>query len=256
MGLSIEERYEDFLNACLNSDYELVEDIIFDRTFRININRSLKDGANALVIAVQQNDYQLVKLLLLNGADADSRIENGWSALMIAIRMGSFEIVKMIVDKGADVNINSPEGLSPLMLAAFCNNLELCKLLLQKGADINAVSKDGKTALNQAKSKELKEFLVENGAEDISTDTKNYKFIEKDLKTAQENYDFAQELLIHCLYDKSIIYFDRTIELDKKFARAYTGKGLALLMLDKPYDAIAYFTRATYMNQYDSEAFL
>ena len=63
MGLSIEERYEDFLNACLNSDYELVEDIIFDRTFRININRSLKDGANALVIAVQQNDYQLVKLL-------------------------------------------------------------------------------------------------------------------------------------------------------------------------------------------------
>ena len=147
MGFSIEERYENFLNACLDSNYELVEDIIFDRTFRININRSLKDGANALVIAVQQNDYQLVKLLLLNGADADSRIENGWSALMIAIRMGSFEIVKMIVDKGADVNIKSPEGLSPLMLAAFCNNLELCKLLLQKGADINAVSKDGKTAL-------------------------------------------------------------------------------------------------------------
>ena len=122
MGLSIEERYEEFLKACQSDDLEKVEDLIFDRTFRLDINRSLKDGANAIIIAAQENKYQLVKLLLLNGADANSKIPNGWNVLMLAIRTGNFDTCKLLVDKGANVNEKSPEGMSPLTLAAFCNN--------------------------------------------------------------------------------------------------------------------------------------
>ena len=256
MGLSIEERYDEFLKACQTNDLEVVEDLIFDRTFRLDVNRSLKDGANAIIIAAQEDKYQLVKLLLLNGADANSKIPNGWSVLMLAIRTGNYDTCKLLIDKGANINEKSPEGMSPLTLAAFCDNFEIVKLLVQKGANVNAATEDGKTPLNQAKSKEIKEFLIENGAVDTSIDTTNYKYVPKTLKSAQENFDFAQELQMHNLYTESIIYFDKAIEMDKKFARAYTGKGLSLLMTGKYYEAIAYCARAAYMNPYDSEAFL
>ena len=235
MGLNIEERYDEFLKACQSDDLETVEDLIFDRMFRLDINRSLKDGANAIIIAVQENKYQLVKLLLLNGADANSKIPNGWSALMIAIRTGNYDTCRLLIDKGADINEKSPEGMSPLTLAAFCDNFEIVKLLVQKGADVNSATEDGKTPLNQAKSKEIKDFLIENGAIDTATDTTNYKYVPKTLKSAQENFEFGQELQMHNLYSESIIYFDKAIEMDKKFARAYTGKGLSLLMTGKYY---------------------
>ena len=177
MGLGIEERYENFLNACLEKDYEQVEDIIFDRSFRINVNEPLKDGANAIVIAAQLDDYRLVKLLLLNGADVNSTIEDGWSALMIAIRAGNYDIVKLMIDKNADINMKSPEGLTPLILASFCNNLEIVKLLVTKKADVNAVTKDNKNPLNQTKSQEIKDFLIENGAVDNSSEDVEYKLL-------------------------------------------------------------------------------
>ena len=155
MGSNIEERYDAFLKACQEDDLETIEDLIFDRTFRIDVNRSLKDGANAIIIAAQEDKYQLVKLLLLNGADANSKIPNGWSVLMLAIRTGNYDTCKLLVDKGADINEKSPEGMSPLTLAAFCDNFEIVKLLVQKGANVNAAAEDGKTPLNQAKSKEI-----------------------------------------------------------------------------------------------------
>ncbi len=252
MGLGIEERYDEFLKACQANDLELVEDLIFDRKFRLDVNRPLKDGTNAIIIAAQEDKYQLVKLLLLNGADANSKIPNGWNVLMLAIRTGNYDTCKLLIDKGANINEKSPEGITPLTLAAFCNNFEIVKLLVQKGADVNAVTEDKKTPLNQAKSKEIKEFLIENGAVDTSTDTTNYKYTAKVLKSAQENFEFGQELQMHNLYNESIIYFDKAIEMDKKFARAYTGKGLSLLMTGKYYEAIAYCARAAYMNPYDS----
>ena len=115
------------------------------------------------------------------------------------------------------------------------------------------------TVLHKAAEKipnENAKLLIENGAVDTSTDTTNYKYVPKTLKSAQENFDFAQELQMHNLYTEAIIYFDKAIEMDKKFARAYTGKGLSLLMTGKYYEAIAYCARAAYMNPYDSEAFL
>ena len=171
MGLNIEERYDEFLKACQANDLETVEDLIFDRTFRLDVNRSLKDGANAIIIAAQEDKYQLVKLLLLNGADVNSKIPNGWSVLMLAIRTGNYDTCRLLIDKGADINEKSPEGMSPLTLAAFCNHFEIVKLLVQKGANVNAAAEDGKTPLNQAKSKEIKEFLIENGA--VDTDRKS-----------------------------------------------------------------------------------
>ena len=114
MGLGIEERYDEFLKACQANDLELVEDLIFDRKFRLDVNRPLKDGTNAIIIAAQEDKYQLVKLLLLNGADANSKIPNGWNVLMLAIRTGNYDTCKLLIDKGANINEKSPEGITPL----------------------------------------------------------------------------------------------------------------------------------------------
>ena len=46
----------------------------------------MKKSFILLNIFAQEDKYQLVKLLLLNGADANSKIPNGWNVLMLAIR--------------------------------------------------------------------------------------------------------------------------------------------------------------------------
>jgi ankyrin repeat protein len=80
------------------------------------------------------------------------------TALTVSIKTGNYEIVKLLIENGADVNkskaymldeynvslkttIIGREGLTPLILAARGGNLKIVELLLDKGAEINTVKK-------------------------------------------------------------------------------------------------------------------
>ena len=68
------------------------------------------------------------------------------SPLMQVVLWSQNELIKCLLVKGADVNAADFHGSTVLMRAVEADNLEAAKLLLAGGADINRRNKDGFTA--------------------------------------------------------------------------------------------------------------
>jgi ankyrin repeat protein len=62
-----------------------------------------------------------------------------------------YDIVQLLLENGADINIVSNSGNSPLMKAVEKGNDKVAKLLIDKGAKIDLVNRAGLTAMGLAK---------------------------------------------------------------------------------------------------------
>ena len=79
--------------------------------------------------------------------------------LMQAVMNNESEIAKLLIENGADVNKKDGFKMTNLMLAANNQNIELVKLLLKNGADKNAKDDNGMTALKAAEEVKNKEII-------------------------------------------------------------------------------------------------
>ena len=84
---------------------------------------------NTLIEAVNQNDINLVKFLIENGAPVNSHDKNAMTPLHYSVMNGFNDIAKYLIDVGADNSIMAPNGFSPLHYAAKNNDIEMCKML-------------------------------------------------------------------------------------------------------------------------------
>jgi ankyrin repeat protein len=80
----------------------------------------------------------LVKLLLENGADVDSKDSSGRTPLLWAIENGHKAVVELLLEKGANVDSKDSGGRTPLLWAAENGDKAVVELLLKKGADIES----------------------------------------------------------------------------------------------------------------------
>jgi len=101
--------------------------------------------------AAIDNNISKVKQLLLKGVNVNCRDSSGYTALHYASRNNFFDMVKMLIDNGACVNcITKAGGDSPLHRSAYMGNLEITKFLVKNGASIELQNKDGQTCLHKA----------------------------------------------------------------------------------------------------------
>ncbi|MEM9540170.1 MAG: ankyrin repeat domain-containing protein [Cyanobacteria bacterium P01_E01_bin.42] len=70
-----------------------------------------------LMIAVESNNIEILRLLLEAGFKIDTIDDDGWSALMFAVLENNIAMVRVLVEAGADVNIESPTGEFALEIA-------------------------------------------------------------------------------------------------------------------------------------------
>jgi len=119
---------------------------------------------------------KIVQLLIDNGADINTQCHRGETALKIASRRHTWKweekqgvkdinIEKLLLDRGADPNIADARGITPLMEASLANDLELVKLLIDSGADVNSKSIHGFGAYIFSSDPEVKQILINHGAE-------------------------------------------------------------------------------------------
>ena len=120
-----DSRYNDNNNALLN---------------HTNIN-----DETALHIAVRNRSEAIVKLLLDNRIEKDTKNLNCDTALHIATKNGDITIVKMLVDAKCDINAVDENGATALVLAAKRGNKNLVEYFIEKGADIQKSDCYGKT---------------------------------------------------------------------------------------------------------------
>jgi hypothetical protein len=132
-----------------------------------------RDAGTALMLAAENNQPEIVKLLLDRGADPNRQDHNGWTALLKAAYQGNAkcieilashtkleldrallvatlmerkDAVKVLLDNGAEVDFRASDGRTPLILAAGKGNKEIVELLLKAGADASLTDQSGQTA--------------------------------------------------------------------------------------------------------------
>lgn len=98
--------------------------------------------------ALQNNDYESVKLYVAQGANPNLKPEVLWQTTPIemAVKHRDSEGLRFLISRGADVNrrgIGSGMRESPLMLAVRNIDLEAVQLLLSNGADVHAAEGRG-----------------------------------------------------------------------------------------------------------------
>jgi ankyrin repeat protein len=103
-----------------------------------------------------------VNLLLDFGADPNSRKEYSLgyeTPLLIACENNYFEIAKLLIDYGADPTAKGSSGLTCIHLAAKNGCLELCLLLISRGCDPNIRDDFGNNASYWAKKNNHNDLL-------------------------------------------------------------------------------------------------
>ena len=127
---------------------ELVEATYAGNTARVeqllkqgaDVNSEQKNGWTVLMDAAKEGHTEIVKVLIVAGADMT---KYGDTALMFAL--GHTETASALIEAGADVNAKHEDGFTPLLLAARGGQAEMVRVLIEAGADVNAQIENGWT---------------------------------------------------------------------------------------------------------------
>lgn len=125
-GLSFKKHYDgfygmsDLMLAAENNSIKVAQKII-DKTDLINVYD--EENRSAVYYAVKKNNYEVVKLLIENGARVESELSQ-------AVANNNYDMCKMLLENGA-----STKDL--LSFSADIRNLEIAELLIYYGANVN-----------------------------------------------------------------------------------------------------------------------
>ncbi|KAK7070537.1 hypothetical protein SK128_005592 [Halocaridina rubra] len=118
-----------------------------DPDIRFSVNCNEKP---ALCLSVENNAFDLVRLLIERGVSINQRDSDGFTALHISCSQVYPHLAELLLQARANVNAKTNMGQTPLHMAAMRGSWDLVELLLSHGADINALDCDGNAPLHYA----------------------------------------------------------------------------------------------------------
>ncbi|KAN0098195.1 Ankyrin repeat-containing domain protein [Hyaloscypha variabilis] len=141
------------------------------------------DHRTALLVAIDEGNLGLVKVLIAAGANADPDLRFGIkrTPLQLAAEKGRIDIVNILLDNGADINTPPFDryGATALQFAAIGGYIGIVQLVIERGADVNAspAKIGGRTALEGAAEHgriDILQLLLSAGAQVIGTGVRQY----------------------------------------------------------------------------------
>lgn len=137
-----------FISAIRNGNLKKVKKIlknISDVNFPAEI-----DDSPPLIIAVRYHQFDIVKLLLANGALINAKNNKGDTALFIAIICNNIDMVKLLIESKANLNEKNNLGQTPLMVSLYNNFTDIALLILEHKVRLNVKNNYGKSTLMYA----------------------------------------------------------------------------------------------------------
>ena len=138
----------------------------------LNVKKYIKDGADleetndlgesVLACAIRARcDFDLLMLLIENGADTYDFDDEGVSILDMAITYDNIELVNYLILNNINVDkATRRSGFTPLMAAACYGRVEIAKILIAEGVNQKATDIKGFTAIDFARKMNKKSILA------------------------------------------------------------------------------------------------
>lgn len=119
----------------------------------VNINILSKTGSTLLMHAIWYGNFDMVKYLIDNGININTKNDKGNTALIISVIVNSkLNIVQYLIGKGADINIQNNIGMAALHYATSEGNIKVVEeMVLNGNADLGLKNGNNETALDIAK---------------------------------------------------------------------------------------------------------
>lgn len=129
--------------------------------FLTDICNLRKHASFGLVMAAKYGHVDIVKhLLQLDGIDVNSQTFCIQTALHCSIS-SDIEILRMLLQhEGINLNVRDAVNQTPLFDTSQQDKILHAKLLIEAGADVTLTDENGKTAIDYARSNEMKELLA------------------------------------------------------------------------------------------------
>ena len=135
--------------ASKQRDYLRVRNIV--TTNRASIRVMDEENKTPLFVAVEQNDFELVKMFLTCGARPNVKTKkNDWTALHCAAHLDHTKLIPILFSFGADLEQTAADSMTPLLVAVANGNFESTTELLKLGSNPNASQNTGENSLYYA----------------------------------------------------------------------------------------------------------
>lgn len=159
--------------ACEEGQLDIIRYLIVDCNVDVEqrghyVHQHFQDKVPPLWSSTEKNLIEVVRLLILLGANVNCTSSTNGTAMLVGCLHNSEDCVRELVKAGANVNIANVYGATPLLNAASKGSLCLCEFLINNGADVHSRDCNGRTTLHRAIEEnrlEIVKLLVEKGCD-------------------------------------------------------------------------------------------
>ena len=144
------------LIACSVCSLPIVEYLCYlskEHGVDIKINEVFRPAQTALTIALQNDFYEAIPILIDADFDINMQISNGWNLLAFAIKSKKIKSSRFLIDCGINVNQADRLNWMPLHIASQSLMVEVVDGLVQNGAQIACKTMMGMTPWMLAQNK-------------------------------------------------------------------------------------------------------
>jgi len=131
-------------------------------------NEADVSSSDFLLVAINNNDFQITDLLFKSGSDVNYTDASGNNFLhLTASKKESLAVVNVVLTFGLDIEARNNRSQTALHIAARGGkrNVEVTRAILNAGACPNALNSEGKTPRKIAKSTKVKTLIKKYGGE-------------------------------------------------------------------------------------------
>ena len=161
------------VGANVNQQTSVTQRFPFQNCLHGNLYRGYGRNLSPLHIALVLRQFTIVRLLLDNGADPNTRTSKGNEPLLIVCdffnEYGSngtdLDVLKLMVERGADIHVRDCDQRTLLHRAIIAKKHDMARYLISSGCDVNDVDENGETPLHLSRGDtQCAKLLLENHA--------------------------------------------------------------------------------------------